>query len=107
MQSPLWGEKKEKKSGERNRGRRVGRTRPRERDFAGRVTAISAFASERASEGVNETRERFRAEERRSVQRGGGWPRAQIPHENSTIAHLPPVDTEHSRGALTYRVRHI
>lgn len=60
---------------------------------------------ERASEGTNETLA-FRAEEKRGV-RTRGWPRAQIPHENSTIAHLPPVDTEHSRGALTYRVRHI
>lgn len=52
------------------------------------------------------TRTRRRRKRREGKEEGGDG-LAQIPHENSTIAHLPPVDTEYSRGALTYRVRHI
>lgn len=58
--------------------------------------------------GCGGRRGRGRGAEGRGGGKGGrGDGLAQIPHENSTIAHLPPVDTEYSRGALTYRVRHI
>lgn len=115
--------KRKKRNARGRRGRQAGRTRSQERVFAGRVTAISASASE----GINETRfaqkrrrgnaakrdvedEEDEDEAQKEEEVGkeeGGDGLAQIPHENSTIAHLPPVDTEHSRGALTYRVRHI
>lgn len=101
MQSPLWGGKeRERKKKKRMKLRTKGRAGHVRRTRHGDIRL-----RERASERINETLA-FRAEEKRSVQ-AGGWSRAQIPHENSTIAHLPPVDTEHSRGALTYRVRHI
>jgi len=82
------------------------------RAFAGRVTAISANVRGRGGEeGINETGVlRRRDAEHHRLRGEAALPEranAQIPHENSTIAHLPAVDTEHSRGALTYRVRHI
>lgn len=68
MQSPLrGGKKREEEKKRRMKPRTKGRQDTSARAFAGRVTAISAFASE----GINETRERFARRRGAAYRRAG------------------------------------